>query len=242
MTTIFLPFPWHRILKTLLWDFNGIYTPCTTGWYHRKNILQNIGESNKQNKTGQETWHSMEEISAAGSCSQTWVEVLLQASTLKKTCRHSLESPPWGHGSELLCVHYKPASRGQVSLLWPKQLFILGFKYTCKNKCQLLNFVLGQAKMAVYFSWRRKVLLDGFIVESVTVCIHMMKSRLLIDFNNYKAAGDLDSFQQVWCFNQALCSVENHTLQFGDVFMWIKYLFIYLFIHFCLITACSRLL
>lgn len=104
--------------------------------------------------------------------------------------------------------------------VFTKQLFILGFKYTRqhKNKCQLLNFVLGQAKMAVYFSRRRKVE-DGFIVEPVTVCINMMKSRLLIDFNYFKAAGDLDSFQQVWCFNQALCSVENHTLQFGDVLM-----------------------
>ena len=104
--------------------------------------------------------------------------------------------------------------------VFTKQFFILGFKYTRqhKNKCQLLNFVLGQAKMAVYFSRRRKVE-DGFIVEPVTVCINMMKSRLLIDFNYFKAAGDLDSFQQAWCFNQVLCSGENHTLQFGDVLM-----------------------
>ena len=34
--------------------------------------------------------------------------------------------------------------------VFTKQLFILGFKYTRqhKNKCQLLNFVLGQAKSA----------------------------------------------------------------------------------------------
>ena len=41
--------------------------------------------------------------------------------------------------------------------------------------------------MAVYFSRRRKVK-DGFIVEPVTVCINMMKSRLLIDLYYYKAA------------------------------------------------------
>ncbi|KAK0155420.1 hypothetical protein N1851_002222 [Merluccius polli] len=49
--------------------------------------------------------------------------------------------------------------------------------------------------MAVYFSRRRKVE-DGFIVEPVTVCINMMKSRLIIDFNYYKAAGDLGPYSQ----------------------------------------------
>ena len=101
-----------------------------------------------------------------------------------------------------------------------KQVFIVGFRYTRqqKNKCQLLKIVLGQAKMAVYFSRRRKVE-DGFIVEPVTVCCNMIKSRLLIDFNYYKAAGDLDSFQQVWGFKQVLCSVAEDTLQYGDVLM-----------------------
>lgn len=43
--------------------------------------------------------------------------------------------------------------------VFTKQTFICGFKYTCleKHKCQLLNFVLGQAKMAVYVSRKRKV-------------------------------------------------------------------------------------
>lgn len=58
--------------------------------------------------------------------------------------------------------------------------------------------------MAVYLSHKKKKE-DGFIVEPVTVCINMIKSRLIIDFNFHKAAGDLDSFEQVWCFNQVLC-------------------------------------
>ncbi|CAF94462.1 unnamed protein product [Tetraodon nigroviridis] len=98
-----------------------------------------------------------------------------------------------------------------------KQSFILGFKYTRhqKNKCQLLNFVLGQAKMAVYLS-RKKKIEEGFIVEPVVICINMIKSRLLINFNFQKAAGDLDSFIQVWGFNNVLCQVVNNSLQFGD--------------------------
>ncbi|KAK0143962.1 Transposon TX1 uncharacterized protein [Merluccius polli] len=45
--------------------------------------------------------------------------------------------------------------------VFTKEVFICGFKYTRqkKEKSQLLNFVLGQAKMAVYVSRKRRV--DG---------------------------------------------------------------------------------
>ena len=38
------------------------------------------------------------------------------------------------------------------------QMFILGYKYNSKNKikCQFFNFVLGQAKMAIYLCRRKK--------------------------------------------------------------------------------------
>ena len=124
----------------------------TTGKAFYRILVKTINTT-KLDKRPDTPWRRYLQLAPAAG-----VEILLQASTLKKTCRHSLKSPPWGHSTELLCVHYKPSSRGQVS-------------------------------------------------------------RLLINFTCYKAAGDLDSFQQVWCFNQVLCSVENHTLQFGDVLM-----------------------
>ena len=68
--------------------------------------------------------------------------------------------------------------------------------------------------MAVYFSRRRKVE-DGFIVEPVTVCINMMKSSLLIDFNYSKAAGDCVLWKTTHC-GLEMCSCESS---------------IYLFIH-----------
>ncbi len=39
-------------------------------------------------------------------------------------------------------------------------LFIFGFKYVMKKRdllCQFLNFVLGQAKLAIYVSRKKKV-------------------------------------------------------------------------------------
>lgn len=49
-------------------------------------------------------------------------------------------------------------------------IFICGFRFTRlrKNKCQLLNFLLGQAKMVVYMSRKRK-LSEGLNVEVVPV-------------------------------------------------------------------------
>ena len=98
-----------------------------------------------------------------------------------------------------------------------KQVFIYGFKYTRqqKQKSQLLNFVLGQAKMAVYITRKRKVEQDIHI-EPVPVCINMIRSRLLVDFSFYKAAGDLDSFHDLWCFQDVLCSVTSRELVCAD--------------------------
>lgn len=90
-----------------------------------------------------------------------------------------------------------------------KQVFICGFRYTRqqKHKSQLLSFVLGQVKMAVYITRKRKVEEDLHI-EPVPVCTGLIKSRLLIDFNFYRTTGDLDSFKDLWCWQNALCSIE----------------------------------
>ena len=99
-----------------------------------------------------------------------------------------------------------------------QQVFICGFKYTRqhKHKCQFLNFVLGQAKMAVYISRKKKVE-ENMDIEAKLLCINMMKARLLIDFSFYKASGDLESFQQIWCFNRSVSSVTEDKLLFGEL-------------------------
>lgn len=98
-----------------------------------------------------------------------------------------------------------------------QQVFIFYFSYTRhqKEKCQFLNFVLGTSKMAIYMSRKRKVEEDR-VIEPKMLIINMMKARLLIDFNFYKANNDLLSFQQLWCFNNILCSVKEGTLVFSD--------------------------
>ncbi len=74
--------------------------------------------------------------------------------------------------------------------------FIFGFKYSKfqKNKCQLMNFILGQAKMAVYLSRKRKVE-DGVDSDVVLLLNKMIKAGVIIDFNYYEQMKDLEGFR-----------------------------------------------
>uniref|UniRef100_A0A3Q3MAR8 Reverse transcriptase domain-containing protein n=1 Tax=Labrus bergylta TaxID=56723 RepID=A0A3Q3MAR8_9LABR len=102
-----------------------------------------------------------------------------------------------------------------------KQVFICGFKYTRqhKHKCQLINFVLGQAKMAVYMSRRRKVEEPDDVVDVKLLFVQMLKSRVSLDFSFYRANQDLETFQSVWTHDSVLCSVEHDQLVHGHVLM-----------------------
>lgn len=94
--------------------------------------------------------------------------------------------------------------------------FILGFKYVLKKRfvCQLLNFVLGQAKLAVYMSRKKKVE-QNLRQNIVAMFSNMVKARILIDFAYYKLMDDLITFEGIWCYNQALCSVFEGDLVFA---------------------------
>ena len=102
--------------------------------------------------------------------------------------------------------------------VFTRGVFICGFKYTRqkKEKSQLLNFVLGQAKMAVYVSRKRRVE-GGETICPVLVCVEMIRARIRLDFSFYRISGDLDSFRNLWCYRGVLCKVEVDDLLFGDV-------------------------
>lgn len=88
------------------------------------------------------------------------------------------------------------------------RIFIFGFKFVRFNRltCQLLNFVLGQAKLAIYINRKNKVeRLSG--EDVVVMLLNLVKSQVLIDFCFYKSTKDLTTFDMKWCGNGALCSV-----------------------------------
>ncbi len=71
-------------------------------------------------------------------------------------------------------------------------LFIFGLKCVMKKRfiCQLLNFVLGQAKLAIYISRKKKVE-QNLEQNVVTLFLNMVQARILIDFKYYKHMDDL---------------------------------------------------
>ena len=105
---------------------------------------------------------------------------------------------------------------GEFGEFFSKQVFILGYKYSrrTRDKCQLFNFLLGQAKMAIYISRKNKIN-GSFAFDVITVLIRMITSRLKIDHNYYRLMNDLDCFVSVWCYKNVLCSIDEEELCFG---------------------------
>lgn len=96
--------------------------------------------------------------------------------------------------------------------------FICGFKYVQRKrfKCQLLNFLLGQAKMAVYCTRKQKI--EGNVNHNLLAVFgNSVKSRILVDFRFFKAMDDLPSFDLMWCYAGALCELYENELVFAPI-------------------------
>lgn len=88
------------------------------------------------------------------------------------------------------------------------------FSVQPEQECQLLNFILGKAKMAIYVSRRDKIELkrDNNVEKVFTA---LVKARLSIDFRFYKTMESLTVFEGIWCHKGALCSVVEEELKFA---------------------------
>ncbi|KAK0155411.1 Transposon TX1 uncharacterized protein [Merluccius polli] len=93
----------------------------------------------------------------------------------------------------------------KVGEVFSIRTIILGFKYkkNQKDKCQLTNFILGQSKMAVYVSRKRKVE-DNLNVDILLLLSRMVKARIIIDFKYYKAMQDLELFKTTWTYGDTM--------------------------------------
>ncbi len=98
-------------------------------------------------------------------------------------------------------------------------VFIFGFKY-CKRKKRkgrLLNFILSQAKMAVYISRKYKIAY-GSSTNVELLFKGLIKARIKHDFIFYSHMKKLEKFEEVWSVENVLCWIENDTLQFVEEF------------------------
>ena len=106
------------------------------------------------------------------------------------------------------------------SVIWSELAFIFGAGYKKENakKWQLLNFVVGQAKLAIYKS-RKNQLLNVVGEKLLPMFKALVKARIRVDFVFYSLMNNVDEFILQWCFNEALCSVVEEQLVFNMVLL-----------------------
>lgn len=104
-----------------------------------------------------------------------------------------------------------------LGAVFSKELFIFGVMYSfkMKNRCVLINFLFGQAKLAIFKA--RKNQLSGSGMTSVVVQFRVLVvSQIRAEFEYFKLVSNLESFQEKWCLGDALCAVsEEGELQFN---------------------------
>lgn len=83
-----------------------------------------------------------------------------------------------------------------------------------QKKWQLLNFVLGEVKLAVYVS-RKNKMENRAGQEAASVWCCNVRCRLRLEFSFYKMINDLDSFKNILCHRNILCTVVKDELQFA---------------------------
>lgn len=107
----------------------------------------------------------------------------------------------------------------EVNEMFTMVVFIFGFKY-CKRKKRkgrLLNFILGQAKMAVYIS-RKYRIAHGTNKNVECLFKGLIKDRVKHDFIFYSHMKKLEEFEVVWSVEKVVCCIENDALKFFGVF------------------------
>ena len=103
--------------------------------------------------------------------------------------------------------------------IWTETGFIFGAGYKSKNaaKWQLLNFVVGQAKLSIYKS-RKNQIDNGSGTNALHLFIALVKARVKVDFRFFSMMKDLDEFISKWCCVTAICDVFEGGLVFNSVF------------------------
>lgn len=95
-------------------------------------------------------------------------------------------------------------------IVFSVQGFIFGFFYNQRHrvKCELINFVVGEAKLAIYLSRKNKI--QGKAGDDVVAVLkNLIKSRVITDFYFFKLTKAIDYFKDKWCCVGSICSVTD---------------------------------
>jgi len=73
-----------------------------------------------------------------------------------------------------------------------------------RKKGQLVNFVIGKAKMAIYLTRKEKI--DGEVGRDVVqVFKSLVRVRIKLDFLFYKTMNNIEDFENVWNYKEMQC-------------------------------------
>uniref|UniRef100_A0A3B3HMN0 Reverse transcriptase domain-containing protein n=1 Tax=Oryzias latipes TaxID=8090 RepID=A0A3B3HMN0_ORYLA len=94
--------------------------------------------------------------------------------------------------------------------------FIYGSEYKQKDKekWQLLNFIVGEAKLAIHVSRKREIAGEPQ-ANAVSVWRCNVRSRLKLEFSFFRLSNRLSCFKKIWCFDNVLCRVSNGEICFA---------------------------
>ncbi|XP_058880782.1 transcription factor SPT20 homolog [Acipenser ruthenus] len=105
--------------------------------------------------------------------------------------------------------HFLQGLLQALGVTFNKDIFIFGFPYSFKTRNSvLMNFILGQAKLAILKSRKNKILEAGLTDVVRLFCI-LVVSWVMVDFNYFKMVSNLEGFQERWCLGDTLCSVSE---------------------------------
>lgn len=82
---------------------------------------------------------------------------------------------------------------------------------------QLLNFIVGEAKMAIYLSRKNKIE-DKDGTDAIVLWRRNVRFRLQLEFSFFKTMNDFKSFTTIWCYKNVICTILNDDLYFSSVF------------------------
>lgn len=103
----------------------------------------------------------------------------------------------------------------RLGLNFSKIMFIYGYEYSRNKKevCTFLNFLLGQAKLAIWKAY--KIGMEGQEVSMVKLFKALVESRICLEYEYYRANSDELIFRSKWCLNKGLVFVEDENLIFN---------------------------
>lgn len=93
------------------------------------------------------------------------------------------------------------------------EMFIYGPKYSRSRREShvLLNYLFGQAKMAIWLS-RKSKMIDKGSTDVILILEGLIKSRIYIEYSYYKLVNNVQVFNQKWGVNQCICEVDSEDM------------------------------